>query len=74
MPSFNFKVDEFIILNFIFDNDFPTGESLFKIKFDDLQGYSYVQYFKIKLKDKGNSLERVTSPKLLKVNSSFEEV
>lgn len=65
MPSFNQRVDEIVILNLVFDKDFPDGEHLFDIKFDDLQGNVYVQHFKVKLKDKGNYLERVSSPELV---------
>lgn len=66
MPSFNLKVQELVVLNLVFDRDFPDGEHLFNIKTDDLQGNEYIQRFKIKLKDKGNYLERISSPELIK--------
>ena len=66
MPSFNHRVDEVVVLKLVFDKDFPDGEHSFSINFDDLQGNVYVQHFKIKLKDKGNYLERISSPELVK--------
>lgn len=65
MPSFNLKVDETIDLSFIFDRDFPEGENIFLVKFDDIQGNKYIQSFKIDLKESSNHLERITSPKLI---------
>ncbi|MNR56464.1 hypothetical protein D3C85_1770450 [compost metagenome] len=50
----------------MFDKDFPDGEHSFSIKFADLQGNAYVQLFKMKLKAKGNYLERISSPELVK--------
>lgn len=64
MPTFNFKVDELIVLNLVFDREFPEGENTFKIKFYDLQGNSYIQQFNVRIKDKDNYLESITSPEL----------
>ncbi|WP_145050750.1 hypothetical protein [Paenibacillus xylanexedens] len=66
MPSFNHRVDEIIVLKLVFDKDFPDGEHIFNVKFNDLQGNAYKQSFKLKLGDEANYLERISSPELIK--------